>query len=84
MMGQVSQEAFFSGDLRPHAKSWPRTTQFMAKTGGLNEHSEPTLGEICEQPAEQTRSNRFLSNKSLERKQRNLKGIFEGAPGKVD
>lgn len=84
MMGQLSEDTFFSRDLGQQAKTWPLTSQLVASSGGLNDHSEPTLGEICEQPAEQSRSNRFLSNKSLERKQRNLKGIFSGAPEKVD
>ena len=83
MMDQISQENFVLGEIRQNAKNWPVTIDFINKHYNPNNHSEPTLTDT-NNPNQSGNSHRFLTNKSLERKHKNLRGIFtkSGEEGK--
>ena len=66
----------FHKELQDGFKVWPRTSEYISKVYNPNDHSEPTLIDIDTAPAESLKSDRFLTNKSLERKNQNLNGIF--------
>lgn len=85
MLAQLGEDSFLRKGLASHVKAWPRTADFVGSDGGeaLNDHSEPTLTEAAESVPAKQRSNRFLSSKSLEKKQRELKDIF-GKGGKEE
>jgi hypothetical protein len=75
MMTQISQENFILGEIRQNAKNWPVTIDHVNKFFNPNDHSEPTLADT-NNPNQSASSHRFLTNKSLERKNKNLKGMF--------
>jgi len=76
MMNQISQENFLVKEIHQFAKNWPITIDHVNKFFNPNDHSEPTLTETCN-PNQSSSSHRFFTNKSLERKNKNLKGMFQ-------
>ena len=66
----------FQHDLQKGFKIWPRASEYITKVYNPNDHSEPTLNEINDPEGNGLKSDRFLTNKSLERKNKNLNGIF--------
>lgn len=81
MLNQITKP-FLPKDLTELAKSWPKTVDFVEKFYNPNEHSEPTLTEICEEGNEASQSQRFMTNKSLERKSEEMGGIFDKGEAK--
>ena len=77
MLDQISQVDFLPLEVQQFPKTWTQTAQYAGKYMNPNDHSEPTLTEICEEQNETSKSQRFLTNKSLERKHKNMKGIFK-------
>lgn len=77
MLDQISQVNFLPLEVQQFPKTWTQTAQYAAKFMNPNDHSEPTLTEICDVQSETSKSQRFLTNKSLERKHKNMKGIFK-------
>ena len=84
MMNQISQENFLLGEIRQYPKNWPVTIDHVNKFFNPNNHSEPTLTDT-NNPNQSSSSHRFFTNKSLERKNKNLKGMFTkpGEEGKL-
>jgi hypothetical protein len=78
MLDQISGPEF-TREVQGTVKNWPRTAEFVGKYYNPNDHSEPTLTDIEVNRNETSKSDRFLTNKSLERKNKNLNGIFEKA-----
>lgn len=76
MLDQISGPEFV-GEVQKTVKNWPRTAEFVEKYYNPNDHSEPTLQDIETNRNETSKSDRFLTNRSLERKNKNLNGIFE-------
>lgn len=77
MLDQISQNDFLQSEIKQFSKIWPNTIEFTNKYMNHNQDSESKLPKISEENSESSKSNRFMTNKSMERKNKNLKGLFK-------